>query len=135
MNRYLLDTGMMGHFINHRRGVDVRVRDARRRGDRIGTCFPVVAELYYGAENSSTRDPNLVRLRRGLSGVVCWPFERDAAEEYGRIATGLRRAGRIIQQVDMMIAAIAVTLGNCTVVTADSDFAAIPGLSIENWAT
>jgi tRNA(fMet)-specific endonuclease VapC len=33
-----------------------------------------------------------------------------------------------------MIAAIAFTLGNCTVVTKDSDFSAIPGLTVENWA-
>ena len=94
-----------------------------------------MAELFYGVENSSTRDANLVRLKRGLSGIVCWPFERDAAEEYGRIAAALRRAGRIIQQVDVMVAAIALTLGNCTVVTGDSDLAAIPGLPVENWAS
>jgi tRNA(fMet)-specific endonuclease VapC len=86
MRRYLLDTGIMGHFINHRHGVDVQARAARRRGDRIETCLPVVAELYFGAEYSSIREANLKRLKHGLSGLVCWPFERDAAEEYGRIA-------------------------------------------------
>jgi tRNA(fMet)-specific endonuclease VapC len=34
----------------------------------------------------------------------------------------------------IQIAAIAFTLGNCTVVTGDSDLAAIPGLTVENWA-
>jgi tRNA(fMet)-specific endonuclease VapC len=33
----------------------------------------------------------------------------------------------------MMIAAIALTVGNCTVVTIDCDFSAVPGLSVENW--
>jgi len=45
----------------------------------------------------------------------------------------LKRRGRIIQQIDIQVAAIALTLGDCTVVTADSDFAAIPGLVIEDW--
>jgi tRNA(fMet)-specific endonuclease VapC len=36
--------------------------------------------------------------------------------------------------IDVQIAAIALTLGNCTVVTKDSDFAAIPGLAIEDWS-
>ena len=36
--------------------------------------------------------------------------------------------------IDIMIAAIAVTLGDCTVVTADSDLSAVSGLSIENWS-
>jgi tRNA(fMet)-specific endonuclease VapC len=33
-----------------------------------------------------------------------------------------------------MAAAIALSLGNCTVVSNDSDLLAIPGLTVENWA-
>jgi hypothetical protein len=44
MTRYLLDTNAMGDFIDHRKGVDARVRDARMRGAVIGTCMPVAAE-------------------------------------------------------------------------------------------
>jgi tRNA(fMet)-specific endonuclease VapC len=135
MRRYLLDTGMMGDFINHRSGVDVRVRDARQRGDRIGTCLPGVGELFFGIERSATRNRNLKRLRQALSRVVCWPFDRPAAEEYGRLAAELRRIGRPMQQIDIQIAAVALSLGNCTVVSADSDLAAVPGLTVENWAS
>lgn len=44
--RFLLDTGIMGDFINHRRGVDVRVRAERKNGAIIGTCVPVAGELF-----------------------------------------------------------------------------------------
>jgi tRNA(fMet)-specific endonuclease VapC len=135
MRRYLLDSGIMGDFINRRHGVDVRVREARRRGDRIGTGLPVVGELFGGIELSVTRDRNLQRLRAALGGIVCWPFDLAAAEEYGRIYAALRRTGRTIQQIDMQIAAIALSLGNTTVVSSDSDLAAVPGLRVENWAT
>jgi tRNA(fMet)-specific endonuclease VapC len=37
--------------------------------------------------------------------------------------------------MDMLIAAFALRLGNCTVVTADSDPAAVAGLTVENWAS
>jgi tRNA(fMet)-specific endonuclease VapC len=53
VTRYLLDTNMVGHFIDHRRGVDERARDARARGTVIGTCMPVVAELFYCMVSSS----------------------------------------------------------------------------------
>jgi hypothetical protein len=43
--RFLLDTGIMGDFSNHRRGVDVRVRAERKNGAIIGTCVPVAGEL------------------------------------------------------------------------------------------
>jgi tRNA(fMet)-specific endonuclease VapC len=107
MTRYLLDTNAMVDFIDHRKGVDARVRDARTRGDIIGTCLPVAAELFFGAEFSASRDINRPRVVRALSKIKCWPFDRLAVEEYGRIAAELRRIGRPMQQIDIMIAAIA----------------------------
>jgi tRNA(fMet)-specific endonuclease VapC len=38
-----------------------------------------------------------------------------------------------MQQIDIMVAAIALSLGNCTVVSNDTDLAAVPGLTVENW--
>jgi tRNA(fMet)-specific endonuclease VapC len=135
MTRYLLDTNMMGHFIHRSRGVDAQVQSARERGAIIGTCMPVLAELFYGIELSASREINRPRLMRGLDKIRCWPFDRKAAEEYGRIAAELRRTGRPMQQIDIMIAAIALSLGNCTVVSGDSDLAAVPGLTVEHWAS
>jgi tRNA(fMet)-specific endonuclease VapC len=134
MTRYLIDANMVGHFIDRRRGVDARVREARAHGSVIGTCMPVVAELFYGVEFSASRETNRPRLLRGLSRIRCWPFERESAEEYGRLAAELRRIGRPMQQIDIRIAAVALSLGNCTVVSDDSDLAAVPGLTVENWA-
>jgi tRNA(fMet)-specific endonuclease VapC len=39
-----------------------------------------------------------------------------------------------MQVVDLMIAAIARTVPDCTVVTGDGDFSRVPGLKVENWA-
>jgi tRNA(fMet)-specific endonuclease VapC len=100
MTRFLLDTNMMGHFINRRRGVDARVRQARSEGAVIGTCVPVVCELFFGVENSVSREKNRQRLIRSLSAIPCWPLDRKAAEEYGRLAAELKRVGRRIQQIE-----------------------------------
>jgi hypothetical protein len=50
------------------------------------------------------------RLRTALPALKLWPF-------------------------DQKIAAIARSMGNCTVVSADSDLGAVPGLAVENWAS
>ena len=134
MRRYLLDTGIAGHFINARRGVRERVQHETRLGNRIGICVPVLGELYFGIENSATRDRNLQLLLIALGHLIVWPYTNDAAEEYGRLRAELRRIGRPMQQIDIQVAAIALTLGNCTVVTTDTDLAAVPGLLTENWA-
>ena len=135
MRRYLLDTCAMGDLVNRRKGVHQRARTARLAGARLGTCIPVLGELFFGIEFSRTRDENEARLIRTLAGLSLWPYTRDAAEEYGRLAAQLRRAGRTMQQVNIQVAAIALTLSHCTVVSEDTDLFAVPGLTVENWAS
>jgi tRNA(fMet)-specific endonuclease VapC len=135
MKRYLLDTNAVSDLINHRHAIPARVREARVRGVVIGTCEPVVAELFFGVENSETRDENRRRLRHGLRRLRCWPLDRRASEEFGRLVAELKRAGRLIGPMDMLIAAIALSLGDCTVVTCDKDLLSVPGLKVENWRT
>ena len=134
MRRYLLDTGAAGDYLARRKGVFPRAKEEVAHGNRIGICVPVLGELYFGIELSASRDKNLQRLRRDLPTLTIWPFDRKAAEEYGRIFVELKRIGRPIQQIDMQIAAIAFSLGNCTIVSGDSDLSAVPGLTVENWA-
>jgi tRNA(fMet)-specific endonuclease VapC len=134
MRRFLLDTGIAQDFMNHRHGVQERVDRERHQGNRIGICVPVLGELWSGAEGSASRERNAQRLRNALSRLVIWPYSNDAAAEFGRIFAELRRLGRPMQQIDIQVAAIARELGNCTVVSSDSDLAAVPGLTVENWA-
>jgi tRNA(fMet)-specific endonuclease VapC len=133
VRRYLLETKPAQDFNQNRHGVRQRADVERRRGNRIGICMPVLGELWAGIEGSETREENLRRLRHGLSRLLLWPYNEAAAAEYGRVFTDLKRMGRPMQQVDIQIAAIAFALGNCTVVSADSDLAAVPGLTVEDW--
>jgi tRNA(fMet)-specific endonuclease VapC len=135
VRRYLLDTGPVQDFVNRRRGVRERVDEERHRGNRIGICVPVLGELWSGIEGSVSRERNAQRLRLALSRLVVWPYTNEAAAEFGRLFAELRRLGRPMQQIDIQIAAIALRLGNCTVVSADADLAAVPGLAVENWAS
>ena len=134
MSRFILDSGIASDYINRRHGVRERAQQEVAKGNRIGIGVTVLAELLFGIELSATRDKNLQKLHRALSSLALWPFTEDAATRYGRIAADLRRAGRIIQIFDMMVAAMAFSLGDCTVVSSDCDLLVIPGLRLENWA-
>lgn len=134
IRRYLLDTGIAQDFQDDRLGVRARADAARKLGHRIGICVPVLGELWSGVEGSASREQNLRRLRQALARLIVWPYTNAAAAEYGQVFSELRRAGRVIQQVDMQIGAIARTLPNCVVVTKDTDMSVIPGIAIENWA-
>jgi tRNA(fMet)-specific endonuclease VapC len=133
MRRFLLDTNAAGDLIEKRGKTPNRAREARRKGGRIGISMPVLAELYYGVEFSASRDKNLQRLRRSLANLTIWPFDEKSAAEFGRLRAELRRRGRPMQVIDIMTAAIALSLGNCTVVSTDSDLTVVPGLTVENW--
>jgi len=135
MTRYLLDTNALADAIFRRRGVHVRAEEARLRGARIGTCSPVVAELLGGIEYSSTRDSNMVIANRRLASIRIWPFELENAREYARRYAILRKTGITVGHIDLMVAATARLLGNCTVVSTDSDLTRIQGLNVENWTT
>lgn len=134
MMRYLLDTGIASDYVNRRHGVYETARNAVHQGNRIGVGVPVLGELWAGIELSASRARNAQRLRRQLANLVLWPYDIAAAEEFGRLYAHLRRIGRPMQQVDIQIAAIAVSLRDFTVVTKDSDFAAIPGLTVVDWS-
>ena len=132
---YLLDTGIAQDYQARRGGVRERAIAQRQDGHRIGICVPVLGELWSGVECSSSRDRNLVTLRQALATLVIWPYTNEAAEEFGRVFAELKRAGRPMQQIDIQIGAIARTLPNCVVVSKDSDFQAISGITVENWAS
>jgi tRNA(fMet)-specific endonuclease VapC len=134
MTRFILDTGIAGLYLDRKRGVFERAAEEVIRGNRIGIAAPVLGELAFRAEGSPNRERNLARLRQALNVWKLWLVDAEAAFEYGRLAFELKRIGRPMGQNDIAIAAVAMSLGGTTVVTMDADLAAVPGLTVENWA-
>ena len=64
--RYLLDTGPAFDFLFKRKGIDVRVEEARRNGARIGICMPGFGEIVAGLEASDSREKSWAIARRRL---------------------------------------------------------------------
>ena len=96
-----------------------RAKDVRDAGAIVGIAIPGLAELLFGAEYSHAPDANRQRIMRAVAKWPVWTFDRAAAAKYGVLAAELKRRGRPMQQNDIQIAAIALTLGNCIVVSKD----------------
>ena len=98
------------------------------------TSAITVGEMVYGAHRSARTDELLSQLQtRVWPNVTILPFDRVAAETYGRIRTELEGAGVPIGEPDTRIAAIALAR-NLTVVTGNvRHFDRVPGLAVENW--
>lgn len=134
MRRYLLDSNAIGHYVARRRDVYDHAQRVRQAGDFVGTCTPILGEFLGGVSHSNNPSQNLKDANRAFSILKCWPYNEAAAREYARLWAIMRAGGVTIQEIDLMAAAIARILPNCTVVTEDSDFGRVPGITVENWA-
>ena len=61
------------------------------------------------------------------------PFDRPAAEAYGRLRAELERTGRPLPDADLMIAAIGLARRLVVVTGNVKHFARVQGLQVENW--
>jgi tRNA(fMet)-specific endonuclease VapC len=134
MAGFLLDTNHMGAAIRRVSELRDRIDQARRSGLALGTCTPVLCELEVGIQQ--THQPAVYRrsLTLLLSKVRLWPIDRNVARSYGEIYLRLRRQGRALSSVDIMLAALA-KLMNLTLLTTDRDFEALPDIRTEDWLT
>lgn len=135
MKKLILDSGIVSAYMNRRDDIFERLQAEVRLGTRIGTCVPILAEIAFGIELSASRDRNMAIFLRNLQSLTVWPFDERAAFSYGAIAAELRKIGRPMQTIDMMLAAVASNLTNCTVISTDNDLQAVPGLKVEVWST
>ena len=132
MAGYLLDTNQLSEAIRPVSRVRERIAEERSSGIRVGTCVPALCELEAGIQSLAKRDAYRRALGRLLSRVRLWPIEREVALAYGEVFHELRGRGRVLSQVDMMLAALARVM-DLTLVTADRDFEALPDLHTDNW--
>jgi tRNA(fMet)-specific endonuclease VapC len=132
MPGYLADNNHLSAAISRVSQVRERLYRAHRGGTRIGTCTPVLCELEAGIQQ--TRDPDTYRrrLKQLLAHIRVWPVDLGTARLYGQVYLELKGQGRVLSQVDMMLAALARFM-NLTVLTSDRDFEALPNVRTENW--
>jgi tRNA(fMet)-specific endonuclease VapC len=132
MKRHLLDTNHLGEAIGRVSIVRDRIQQLHRQGDVFGTCVPVVCELLVGVVLRKDAAKTRTRLAGLLKVVRLWPIDLAVADHYADAYHELRRAGRALSQVDILLVAMARHL-KATVLTTDKDFQALPDVQAENW--
>jgi tRNA(fMet)-specific endonuclease VapC len=107
---YLLDTDMCIYLLNGHPRVKARVAQVGIAA--LAIAIPTVGELYFGAFNSGRVEANVARVRAFLSppGPQVLLMDEPAAEQFGRFKAILRREGRLIGDIDLFIAGVAVRL-------------------------
>ena len=132
MAGYILDTNHLSAAIRRVSPVRDRIRQAMRQGTRFGTCIPVLCELEAAIQQTKRPETCRQTLDRLLREVRIWPVDREIAHRFGEIYIDLRRRGRAISHVDIVVAALAREM-DLTILTTDRDFEAVPDVRTENW--
>lgn len=130
MALFMLDTNMCIYLMKNQ-PEQVAQRFAQCYVGDVVMSAITYAELEYGvtvSDNSARERRNLASLTEDIPVV---PFDVEAATAYGPIRVATR--DRKKDQLDKLIAAHAVSLNVILVTNNERDFAAYPGLKVENW--
>jgi tRNA(fMet)-specific endonuclease VapC len=133
MLHYLRDTDICMYLLNSNPRVKTRVSQVGI--EALAIAIPTVGERYVGAYHSARVEANIARVRTFLSppGPQVLLIDEPAAEQFGRYKAFLRRDGRPIGDIDLLIAGVARHHGLTVVTNNTAHFERLPALTVENW--
>jgi tRNA(fMet)-specific endonuclease VapC len=128
---YLLDTNICVYFLRQHPRVLQRIRQCH--DNEIVISIITLAELQFGAHNSSQVKNNLKRIDFFLERVQLLDLTPETTDIYARLKVSLRKSGNIIDDFDILIAATAIE-NDLTLVTDNKrHFVRIKELRMVNW--
>jgi tRNA(fMet)-specific endonuclease VapC len=129
---YMLDTDICSYIIRER---PVSVLEKFKRIDTSNLCISAVtqAELLYGIAKSSSKKVNREIVDDFIGRLVVLDWNSAAAEKYGELRADLESKGKTIGNMDMMIAAHALSIGATVVTNNIRHFSTVPRLKSINW--
>jgi tRNA(fMet)-specific endonuclease VapC len=128
----MLDTNTVSQAI---RGSPIAVRQRLEAAATTEVCLSTITEgeLRFGL----ARRPEARALAAAVGGfmdrVDILPWDSAAAEAYGVLRARLEASGRPLGNLDMLIAAHALSVG-AVLVTSDVAFRQVPDLEVDDWA-
>lgn len=128
----VLDTDVISDLMRPRPTSRVLVRLGETPAEQQSTTAVTIGELAYGAARVGR--PELYERAIGLLGATrILPFDRRAAEHYGRIRTELERLGTRLADPDLRIAATVLAVDGTLISGNVRHFARVPELRVEDW--
>lgn len=119
--------------MKHHLPVLARMQKAKQNGLFISAI--VAAELAFGIAKSapSHREQNQASLNRFLAAMNVLPWPAEAIWIYGDLRQSLKQAGTPIGELDLLIAAHALSADLTLVTNNTREFERVEGLQVEDW--
>ena len=129
---YMLDTNTCSYIIRTRPPSVLEKFKTLPISD-ISISSITQAELLYGAERCSSKTVTYSIIESFTSRLIILNWDSEAAKSYGYLRAYMEKNGRIIGNMDLMIAAHALSIGATIVTNNIRHFNMIDGLKVENW--
>ena len=128
----MLDTNICIYIIK-KRPLTVLNRFSTIPRDEICISVVTLAELRYGVEKSSSKRFNQRILDDFLLRLIVLSWDEDAAIQYGKTRVFIEKKGLPIGNMDLLIAAHALSQKHILVSNNLGEFERVAGLRYENW--
>lgn len=131
---FLLDTTAFSDLMREHPGIDAHVASLSL-ADRLVICSVVRGEIRYGIERlpQGRRRRDLeVKAAKLFGTLPCEPVPEAAGDHYARIKLTRQQKGLTLDENDLWVAATALALG-AVLISRDSDFRPIDGLTVNDW--
>ncbi|MEL2241426.1 type II toxin-antitoxin system VapC family toxin [Leclercia adecarboxylata] len=129
--RHMLDTNIVSHLFRRHPGVVNRMANLAPADVCISSITE--AELLYGADKKQSGELKKT-IREFLSTITICDWDSDAAAIYGKLRADMEKRGKVMGDLDQLIAAHALSRGT-TIVTNDQAFGMVQELTVEDWTT
>ena len=128
---YLIDTDIIIYSLKN----DEPVKQKFRENQNIPKSISVITygELVYGAKKSRHIEKNLAVTYRIAELFPVTDIDRSIMDVFGEIKSNLERKGNIIEDMDILIAATALSHNLILVTSNVKHFEKIKDLRMENW--
>jgi tRNA(fMet)-specific endonuclease VapC len=127
----IIDTNVMIPFLKGAHEAVNKVNEVSNLGD-ISIAIVTAYELLKGARLSSKPQENLEDVKKAISCMQVLDFSSEACEEASVIFCELKKTGKMISELDILIAAIAKTNGEA-ILTRDQHFKSVKGIDLILW--
>lgn len=129
---YLIDTDILIYSL---KGNEVVLENfKKKRNDPKSMSVITYGELIHGAKKSKYEEKNIANVRRLAEIFPIINITPAIMETFGEIKAKLEKSGKIIDDMDLLIASTALTHNLIIITNNTSHFERIEGLEIENWS-
>lgn len=132
MKKYLLDTNICIYYMKGRYGLDEKLES--RHMDALFISEITLAELKFGVAKSERSEKNRKVLNSFLTGVQTLPIF-DVLDVYANEKARLQKAGRPVDDFDLLIGATAIANEMILVTNNLKHFTRLSGIQLEDWTT